>query len=501
MPVHSAAGRRYGEGEETATLCGIVGILGREAVADQLVDALKRLEYRGHGSAAVATLESGQLARRRAEGKLKNLEARLAREPLAGTIGIGHTRWATHGKPNETNAHPHATDRLAVVHNGIIENFRELREELQKNGSKFGSDTDTEVVAHLVTAEMKKGRTPVQAVEAALPRLRGAFALAFLFAGEEDLMIGARKGSPLAVGYGDGEMYLGSDAIALAPFTDTISYLEDGDWAVVTRKGVEMRDASGHAVKRPVLKSTASAFLVDKGNHRHFMAKEIHEQPEVVGHTLAHYIKFADERIQLPGKLPFDFRALERVSISACGTAFYAGLVAKYWFERFARLPVEIDIASEFRYREAPVRPGELAVFVSQSGETADTLASLRYAKEQKQHVLSVVNVQTSTIARESDVVMPTLAGPEIGVASTKAFTCQLAVLACIAIAAGRARGVLSAEDERNLVRAMIEVPRHISKRCGSSRRSRNWRATSRKPVTCFISAAAPPIRWRWKAL
>jgi glucosamine--fructose-6-phosphate aminotransferase (isomerizing) len=444
-------------------LCGIVGILGREAVADQLVDALKRLEYRGYDSAGVATLERGQLARRRAEGKLKNLEARLVREPLGGTIGIGHTRWATHGKPNESNAHPHATDQLAVVHNGIIENFRELREELEKNGSKFGSDTDTEVVAHLVTAEMKKGRTPAQAVEAALPRLRGAFALAFLFAGEDDLMIGARKGSPLAVGYGDGEMYLGSDAIALAPFTDTISYLEDGDWAVVTRKGVEVHDAQGHAVKRTVLKSNASAFLVDKGNHRHFMAKEIHEQPEVVGHTLAHYIKFADERIALPGKLPFDFRALERVSISACGTAFYAGLVAKYWFERFARLPVEIDVASEFRYREAPLRAGDLAVFVSQSGETADTLASLRYAKEQKQHVLSVVNVQTSTIARESDVLMPTLAGPEIGVASTKAFTCQLAVLACLAIAAGRARGVLSEEDERKLVRALIEVPRHMA--------------------------------------
>ena len=293
-------------------MCGIVGILGREAVAGQLVDALKRLEYRGYDSAGVATLESGRLMRRRAEGKLKNLEARLAREPLAGTIGIGHTRWATHGKPNETNAHPHATDRLAVVHNGIIENFRELREELEKNGSKFGSDTDTEVVAHLVTAEMKKGRTPAQAVEAALPRLRGAFALAFLFAGEDDLLIGARKGSPLAVGYGDGEMYLGSDAIALAPFTDTISYLDDGDWAVVTRKGVEVRDADGHAVKRAVLKSNASAFLVDKGNHRHFMAKEIHEQPEVVGHTLAHYIKFAAERVAVPGKLPFDFRALER---------------------------------------------------------------------------------------------------------------------------------------------------------------------------------------------
>jgi glucosamine--fructose-6-phosphate aminotransferase (isomerizing) len=444
-------------------LCGIVGILGREPVAGQLVDALKRLEYRGYDSAGVATLEGGALTRRRAEGKLRNLETRLQREPLEGRIGIGHTRWATHGKPTENNAHPHATDRLAVVHNGIIENFRELREELEKKGAKFGSETDTEVVAHLVTDEMQKGRTPVEAVKAALPRLRGAFALAFLFAGEEDLLVGARKGSPLAVGYGDGEMFLGSDAIALAPFTDTISYLEDGDWAVVTRKGVEVHDAAGRAVERIVLKSNASAFLVDKGNHRHFMAKEIHEQPEVVGHTLAHYLDMGAERVALPMKLPFDFKTIERVAISACGTAYYAGLVAKYWFERFARLPVEIDVASEFRYREAPFQPNNLAVFVSQSGETADTLATLRYAREHKQHVLSVVNVPTSTIARESDVVMPTLAGPEIGVASTKAFTCQLAALACLAIAAGRARGVLSEEDERNLVRALIEVPRHIS--------------------------------------
>jgi len=441
-------------------MCGIVGILGREPVAGLLVDALKRLEYRGYDSAGVATLESGQLVRRRAEGKLRNLEARLAREPLTGTIGIGHTRWATHGRPTEGNAHPHATEHLAVVHNGIIENFRELREELEKTGATFGSETDTEVVAHLVTREMKNGRSPADAVAAALPRLRGAFALAFLFAGENDLLIGARKGSPLAIGYGDGEMYLGSDAIALAPFTDAISYLEDGDSAVLTRKSVEVHDAKGSKVERAVLKSSASAFLVDKGNYRHFMAKEIHEQPEVVGHTLAHYIDMAAERVRLPIDLPFDFRTLERITMSACGTAYYAGLVAKYWFERFARLPAEIDVASELRYREVPLSPGGLSIFVSQSGETADTLATLRYAKEHKQHALAVVNVPTSTIARESHVVMPTLAGPEIGVASTKAFTCQLAVLACLALAAGRARGVLSEEEEREMVRALIETPR-----------------------------------------
>src|SRR5947209_6222953 len=441
-------------------MCGIVGILGREPVAGHLLDALKRLEYRGYDSAGVATLEGGHLKRCRAEGKLQNLEARLAGEHLKGRIGIAHTRWATHGRPNETNAHPHATETVAVVHNGIIENFRELREELSAKGAQFKTDTDTEVVAHLVSEEMKQGSGPLEAVAAALPRLHGAFALAFLFDGEEDLLIGARKGPPLAVGYGKGEMYLGSDAIALAPFTDSISYLEDGDWAVVRRNSVEIRDASGRAVQRPVIRSTASAFLLDKGNYRHFMAKEIHEQPEVVGHTLAHYIDMSAERIELPDALPFDFRNIERLSISACGTAYYAALIAKYWFERFAQLPADVDVASEFRYRAPPLRAGDLAVFVSQSGETADTLASLRYAREQRQHVLSILNVPTSTIARESDVVMPTLAGPEIGVASTKAFTCQLAALACLAIAAGRARGTLTEGDEKKLVQALIEVPR-----------------------------------------
>ena len=441
-------------------MCGIVGILGNSPVAGHLVDALRRLEYRGYDSAGIATLDHGVMARRRAEGKLQALADRLVKEPLGGNIGIGHTRWATHGRPTESNAHPHATDRVAVVHNGIIENFRELRERLIANGATFRSETDTEVVAHLVTEEMNKGKKPVEAVKAALKQLRGAFALAFLFAGEDNLMIGARKGSPLAIGYGKGEMFLGSDAIALAPFTDTISYLDEGDWAVLTRKGVDIFDVNDHPVKRDVVKSTATAHMVDKGNHKHFMGKEIHEQPEVVGHTLAHYIDMVTEKVALPEDLPFDWKKIKRLSISACGTAFYAGLVAKYWFERFAKLPVEIDIASEFRYRGAPLEPGDLAIFISQSGETADTLATLRYAREMKQHIMSVVNVVTSSIARESDVIMPTLAGPEIGVASTKAFTCQLSVLACIALAAGVARGELSADDEKKLVRALIEVPR-----------------------------------------
>ncbi len=441
-------------------MCGIIGILGRGPVAGQLVDSLKRLEYRGYDSAGVATLEGEQLARRRAEGKLKNLEARLAREPLSGHSGIGHTRWATHGKPNETNAHPHAADGVAVVHNGIIENFRELRNELQREGAKFASETDTEVVAHLVNSYIRKGASPVDAVKAALPRLRGAFALAFLFKDHDDLMIGARKGSPLAIGYGDGEMYLGSDAIALAPLTDDISYLDDDDWVVLTRKGAQVHDAKGDIVQRGVMKSGASSFVVDKANYRHFMAKEIHEQPEVVGHTLARYLDMDTERVALPTRLPFDFKDIQRISITACGTANYAGYIGKYWFERFARLPVEIDIASEFRYREAPLRKGDLAIFISQSGETADTLAALRYAKEQGLHTLSVVNVPTSTIARDSETVMPTLAGPEIGVASTKAFTCQLTVLAALAVAAGRARGELSEEDESKLVRGLIELPR-----------------------------------------
>ena len=440
-------------------MCGIVGIVGREAVAGPLVEALRRLEYRGYDSAGIATLEHGRLERRRAPGKLSNLEARLAEAPLAGTIGIGHTRWATHGRPNETNAHPHATARLAVVHNGIIENFRELKSELEAAGARFETETDTEVVAQLVHHLMGQGLGPVAAVEAALPRLRGAFALGFLFAGEADFLIGARHGAPLAIGFGRAETYLGSDALALAPFTDEITYLEEGDWAVLTRAGAEIRDIDGRPVKRARQRIATQAYLVDKGNHRHFMAKEIHEQPEVVGRTLAHYVDMAGGRIALPGTLPFDFARLNRLSITACGTAYYAGLVAKYWFETLARLPVEIDVASETRYREPPLERDGLTLVISQSGETADTLASLRYAKSQGQHTLGVVNVPTSTIARESSAVMPTLAGPEIGVASTKAFSCQLTVLLCLAIAAGRARGTIDAARERALVDALITVP------------------------------------------
>uniref|UniRef100_UPI000576BAC6 glutamine--fructose-6-phosphate transaminase (isomerizing) n=1 Tax=Bradyrhizobium japonicum TaxID=375 RepID=UPI000576BAC6 len=384
-------------------------------------------------------------------------------EPLKGTTGIGHTRWATHGKPTVNNAHPHATERVAVVHNGIIENFRELREELEKKGTLFHTETDTEIVLHLVDDLLTRGNKPVEAVKLTLARLRGAFALGFIFAGDDDLMIGARNGPPLAIGYGDGEMYLGSDAIALGPFTDTISYLEDGDWVVLTRKGATVFDKDGHAVQREKIKHAASTSLVDKANYRHFMAKEIHEQPEVVGHTLARYVDMATERVSLPVKLPFDFKSIQRINITACGTASYAGFVAKYWFERFARVPVEVDVASEFRYREAPLRKGDLAIFISQSGETADTLAALRYAKAEGVHTVAVVNVPTSTIARESETVLQTLAGPEIGVASTKAFTCQLMVLANLAIAAGKARGELSDEDETKLVHGLVEIPRLMS--------------------------------------
>lgn len=445
-------------------MCGIVGILGKEAVATQVVEALRRLEYRGYDSAGVATLEHGLLTRRRAEGKLRNLEVRLSSEPLEGLIGIGHTRWATHGKPNETNAHPHATAKLAVVHNGIIENFRELRAELQADGYVFSTETDTEIVAHLVTRELDRGRTPVEAVGLSLPRLNGAFALAFLFEGEEDLLIGARKGSPLAVGVGEGEMYLGSDALALAPFTNLIAYLEEGDWVVLNRKGAIFYDKANNQVERRAQRVAAGAFLVEKGNHRHFMAKEIYEQPEVVGHTLTQYLDMAAGSVRLPFEGQIDWKALSRLSVSACGTAYYAGLTAKYWFEKLARLPVEIDVASEFRYREAPLPENGLALFVSQSGETADTLACLRYARQEQQTVLSVVNVPTSTIARESDAVAPTLAGPEIGVASTKAFTCQLTALACLALAAARARGTLSVQDEARHVQNLIALPGLIAK-------------------------------------
>jgi len=443
-------------------MCGIVGIIGPKAVATDLVDALRRLEYRGYDSAGIATVENGHLQRRRAEGKLRNLESRLLKEPLNGHTGIGHTRWATHGRPTERNAHPHMNAQVSVVHNGIIENFRELKNELVAKGHAFESDTDTEVIVHVITDELAQSATPQEAVRNALARLKGAFALAIIFAGHDDLMFAARQGSPLAIGHGSGAMYLGSDAIALAPFTDAITYLEEGDWAVLRRTGLEIFDRGGSPVERPLIKSVASSLLVDKGNHRHFMAKEIHEQPEVISHTLSNYVDMGNATVTVP-PLGLDMARLPRVTLSACGTAYYAGLVGKYWIERYARLPVEIDVASEMRYREPPLSEGGLSVFVSQSGETADTLATLRHAKAQGQRIASIVNVRTSTIARESDVALPTLAGPEIGVASTKAFTCQLSVLACLAVGLGRARGVLSVEEERALVQALIEVPRHIS--------------------------------------
>lgn len=443
-------------------MCGIVGILGSKPVAGDLVDALRRLEYRGYDSAGIATVENGHLDRRRAEGKLKNLEQRLANHPLQGRAGIGHTRWATHGRPVERNAHPHMNGRVAVVHNGIIENFQELKDELAAKGHEFETETDTETVLHLVTDFLDQGHSPVEAARLALERLSGAFALGLIFAGYDNLMIGARQGPPLAIGHGKGEMYLGSDAIALAPFTDTITYLEDGDWVVLTREGAEIFDISGAKVERPAVKSVASSLLVDKGNYRHFMAKEIHEQPEVISHTLSNYLDMAAGTVTFPD-LGVDLAKISRITISACGTAYFAGLIGKYWLERYARIPVEIDIASEFRYREAPLPEDGLAIFVSQSGETADTLASLRYCKARGQKIASVVNVRTSTIARESHAVLPTLAGPEIGVASTKAFTCQLSVLACLAIAIGRIRGHISAEKEKELVRALTEVPRHIT--------------------------------------
>ena len=443
-------------------MCGIVGILGKSAVAADIVEALRRLEYRGYDSAGVATIEGGCLDRRRAEGKLRNLEQRLSNQPLQGRTGLGHTRWATHGKPVEHNAHPHMNERLAVVHNGIIENYQELKEELSARGHRFETETDTETVLHLVTDYLAQGLAPVDAARSALRRLRGAFALGLIFAGDDDLMIGARQGPPLAIGHGEGEMYLGSDAIALAPFTGTITYLEDGDWAILSRDKAQIFNLEGRPVERAAIRSVASSLLVDKGNFRHFMAKEIHEQPEVIGHTLANYVDFTKGTVTLPD-LGIDPSKIDRIAISACGTAYFAGLIGKYWLERYARLPVEIDVASEFRYREPPLAPGGLAVFVSQSGETADTLATLRYCRAQDQRIAAIVNVRTSTIAREADAVLPTLAGPEIGVASTKAFTSQLAVLACLAVGLGRARGAIGAAQEAELVRALGEVPRHVA--------------------------------------
>ncbi len=400
-------------------MCGIIGILGKEPAAPRLLDALKRLEYRGYDSAGVATLERGSLVRRRAEGKLAALDKVLSAEPLSGECEIGHTRWATHGAPVERNAHPHMTRRVAVVHNGIIENYRDLRTELESNGALFESETDTEVVSHLLDHELAAGSDPVQAVSSVLSRLRGAFALAILFSGREDLLIGARRGSPLAVGYGRSEMFLGSDAMALAPFTDRVTFLEEGDWAVLNHSGVTIYDESGSPVSRAITRTSASALLIDKGNHRHFMAKEIHEQPEVISRTLANYVRFADNSIELPGP-PLPFEKISKLTISACGTAFYAALTAKYWFERIAKLPVDVDIASEFRYREVPLPKDGLAVFVSQSGETADTLASLRYCKENGQTIASVVNVPNRALRGNLTRSCRRLPGPKLALPPRK---------------------------------------------------------------------------------
>ncbi|USI74096.1 glutamine--fructose-6-phosphate transaminase (isomerizing) [Sphingomonas morindae] len=444
-------------------MCGIIGILGAAPVAGRLLEGLRRLEYRGYDSAGIATVTDGSIERRRAAGKLDNLAAVLAAEPLPGLIGIAHTRWATHGAPTEDNAHPHATEHVAVVHNGIIENFKPLRDELIAKGHRFASQTDTEVVAHLVSEQIEAGIDPVEAVRTSLKRLHGAFALALVFADHPDLLIGARLGSPLVVGYGeDGEIYLGSDAIALAPLTQRIAYLDEGDWVVITRAGAQIYDRDDHPVERPVTLSGATGAMISKGNYRHFMLKEIHEQPIVVAQTLRTYLRRLEGELAPPPE-DIDLASVRRVTIVACGTSFYAGMVAKYWFEQFARVPVDIDVASEFRYREPIMEEGGLALFISQSGETADTLAALRHARASGQKIAVVVNVPTSTMAREADLLLPTHAGPEIGVASTKAFTCQLAVLAALAASLARAKGRLSQEEERRIVRHLSEAPAAIN--------------------------------------
>ncbi len=439
-------------------MCGIVGIIAKDIVAPGLIEGLRRLEYRGYDSAGVATLVDGRIERRRAEGKLVNLARRLEHEPVQGAIGIGHTRWATHGLPTETNAHPIATERVAVVHNGIIENFQALRAELTGLGYVFQTETDTEAVAILATWFLDQGLAPQQAVAETLARLDGAFALAFLFAGEHDLLIGARRGSPLAIGYGDGEMFLGSDALALAPLTRRITYLEEGDWAVITSQKVTIFDADNAEVERPIRELAASGALIGKGNYRHFMQKEIFEQPAVIGDTINAMVNPATRTVHLP-ELPFALGEIERITIIACGTSWHAALVAKYWLERIARIAVDVDIASEFRYRAPAMPRGGAAIFISQSGETADTLAALRYAKAQAQRIIAVVNQPESSIAREADIVLPTLAGPEIGVASTKAFTTQLAVLAALTVAMARARGAITREREAELVGHLTEIP------------------------------------------
>ena len=439
-------------------MCGIIGIISIHDVAERLVDGLKRLEYRGYDSAGVATVHDGAIERRRAEGKLANLVTELRDEPLPGTTGIAHTRWATHGAPTTSNAHPHATREVALVHNGIIENFKPLRAELMARGRIFDSQTDTEVVAHLVSELVEQGVSPRDAVAQVLPRLHGAFALAILFRSHPDMLIGARLGSPLVVGYGDGETYLGSDALALAPLTQRIAYLEEGDWVVITKDGAEIFDKDNQPVERPVTLSGVSGAMIDKGNHRHFMQKEIFEQPVVVAQTLRAYLRRMENEVAMPD-MDFDLGSVKRITIVACGTSYYAGLVAKYWFEKFARVAVDIDVASEFRYRDPVLEPGGLALFISQSGETADTLAALRHARAEGQIIAVVVNVPTSSMAREADLLLPTHAGPEIGVASAKAFTCQLAVLAALAANLARAKGKLSPEEEAKIVWHLSEAP------------------------------------------
>ena len=439
-------------------MCGIVGIIGKEPVADRLLDGLKRLEYRGYDSAGIATVHGGEIERRRASGKLVNLAKELAASPLPGNVGIAHTRWATHGGPTTNNAHPHATGEVALVHNGIIENFKSLRDELIARGRVFTSETDTEVVAHLVSEKIEGGMAPADAVAEILPRLHGAFALAILFRQHPELLIGARLGSPLVVGYGDGETYLGSDALALAPLTQRIAYLEEGDWVVITTDGAQIFDKDNNPVERPITISGVTGALIDKGNFRHFMLKEIYEQPIVVAQTLRSYLQRMEERVTLP--IPeFDLSSIKRVTIVACGTSFYAGMVAKYWFEQFARVPVDLDVASEFRYRAPVMEEGGLALFISQSGETADTLAALRHARSEGQTIAVVVNVPTSSMAREADLLLPTHAGPEIGVASTKAFTCQLAVLAALAANLAKAKGKLDDAAEKAIVKHLAEAP------------------------------------------
>jgi glucosamine--fructose-6-phosphate aminotransferase (isomerizing) len=443
-------------------MCGIIGVVGRQDAVPLIMDGLRRLEYRGYDSAGIATLVDGQIDRRRAEGKLRNLDQRLALEPLAGTIGIGHTRWATHGGPTEKNAHPHATDRVAVVHNGIIENYQELKAELLAKQRRFESQTDTEVIAHLVSDLLDQGLSPVDAASAALKRLEGAFALLILFGGAHPMLIAARQGPPLALGYGNGEMFVASDAVALASLTNRVAYLHDGDWAVVTTDHATIYNGNDEIIDRPILQSSVSGILTGKGEYRHYMLKEIHEQPAVIGDTLGSFTNEATGNVEL-GPLPVDFTKVPRITIVACGTAYYAGLVGKYWLEQIARMPVEIDVASEFRYRMAPMPPGGVAIFVSQSGETADTLEALRYCRSQGQTIFSIINVVESTIARESDAVFYTKAGPEIGVASTKAFTTQLVVLACLTIAIAEAKGSITPERAAAMAAALREAPARVS--------------------------------------